>query len=124
MSDAMQKELDKIQSLTSIAPTELRTKSAAIGDSLDALLADLHQAQAALRTGIDPQSVMKAVNVNTEIHKKQIDERQKELHNAHLRFGKAVDKVRRSIAQGHGGFMNARLIEVHQSATRISVSLW
>lgn len=94
MTDTLMKELDKIESLSSVSTIPgIKNKSAAIGTTLDELQAELHKARAAVEAGEDPEKVFADLNKRIENSKKQVDERQKEHNNALARFGKAVDKV-------------------------------
>lgn len=94
MTDTLIKELDKIESLSSVLPLPgSKNKSSAIGTTLDDLHAELEKAKAAVEAGEDPQRIFAELSKKIELSKKQVDERQKEHNNALARFGKAVDKV-------------------------------
>ncbi|KAG9019562.1 hypothetical protein FRB90_000470 [Tulasnella sp. 427] len=93
MTDTLVKELQKIESLSSVSNIPgIKNKSAAIGTTLDELQTELQKARAAVESGEDPDKVFADLSKKVESSKKQVDERQKEHNNALARFGKAIDK--------------------------------
>ena len=87
--DVALKELAKLEKLTSDA----KGKSAAVVDSLDALLASLRGAQVKLQEGSTPKDSLENLAKSVETHKKAVDDRQKEVYSSMSRLGKAFDKV-------------------------------
>lgn len=86
--DAPLKELSKLEKLTAG-----KGKEASIQDSLDSLLASLHEAKDQIEaTGVDTDTTRQLART-VELRKKDVDDRQKEIYTSVSRLGKALDKV-------------------------------
>jgi hypothetical protein len=82
------KELAKLDKLTA------QSYSRATVDSLDCLLESLQNAkQLILEEGMASEDPFLRLVQAVETHKKEVDERQKEIYGSLSRFGKVVDKV-------------------------------
>jgi|SRR5882762_575375 len=91
--DVALKELEKLEKLTSKSSLPAKGKSPAINDSLDSLLQSLYGHKKWLESGLSSEDELKELTKTVDARKKEIDERQKEVYNSLLRYGKALDKV-------------------------------
>lgn len=91
--DVALKELDKLEKLTSDAPSMGKNKTPAIQDSLNSLLHTLHVQKKRLEAGSASETELATLARTVEARKKEIDERQKEIYNSLARYGKALDRV-------------------------------
>ncbi|KAG8907389.1 hypothetical protein FRB99_004414 [Tulasnella sp. 403] len=93
-TESLLKELDRIEFLSSLYPTngQGKAKSPPMGTSIDGLLEYLHRARDAVDRGEDVGDVFEELSKRLETQKKAVDDRQKELHGALIKFGKGVDK--------------------------------
>ncbi|KAJ7172529.1 ubiquitin-protein ligase E3 [Mycena filopes] len=85
------KELAKLEKLTAGASGKGK---ASISTSLDALLDSLRQAKDAIQPGpaaVSPDLLLQ-LSQTVDLHKKDVDERQKEIYSSVSRLGKALDK--------------------------------
>ena len=105
------KELDRLQKLSAfpsvpshpsstlsvLTASALATgkgkQTVGVSDSLDSLLASLHDVKARIESGIASEQDLASVARIVEEKKKEIDERQKEIHATLGRIGKSLDKV-------------------------------
>ncbi|KAF4615281.1 hypothetical protein D9613_003017 [Agrocybe pediades] len=85
--DALLKELTKLEKATTA-----NGKGPTIAQSLDSLLAMLHQAKEAFLSGRGTQQDLVALAKAVEAKKKEVDDRQKEVYSVLSRLGKALDK--------------------------------
>ncbi|KAI0046125.1 hypothetical protein FA95DRAFT_1680031 [Auriscalpium vulgare] len=90
--DATLKELVKLEQLTSAHPPINKGKAPAISDSLDSLLATLHDQKQRIQEGRSYEYELHGLAKTIELRKKEIDDRQKEVYNSLARYGKALDK--------------------------------
>lgn len=82
------KELAKLEKLTAA-----RGKSGLVTDPLDALLSSLYDAKKHIAShGMDEDTVRHLART-IEVHKKEVDDRQKEVYSSISRLGKVLDKV-------------------------------
>jgi hypothetical protein len=91
--DGALKELVKLEKLTSNSSLSAKGKSPAINDSLDSLLQTLYGYKKRVESGSSSEEELRELTKTVEARKKEIDERQKEVYNSLLRYGKALDKV-------------------------------
>jgi E3 ubiquitin-protein transferase RMND5 len=91
--DAALKELDKLEKLSSDAPSTGKNKTPPIQESLESLLHTLHVQKKRLEAGLSDEAELATLARTVEARKKEIDERQKEIYNSLARYGKALDKV-------------------------------
>jgi hypothetical protein len=92
--DGILKEIGKLEQLTQWDASIAKGKAPAVSTSLDTLLNTLRAARAQLDT--DPAAAgasLTALPKAVAECKKDIDQRQKEVYNAVVRIGKAMDKV-------------------------------
>ncbi|EJD06029.1 ubiquitin-protein ligase E3 [Fomitiporia mediterranea MF3/22] len=82
------KELDKLQKLT----TNGKGKSVGVAESLDGLLAALRDVKERVESGTASEQDVANIEKIVEERRKEIDERQKEVHATLGRIGKALDK--------------------------------
>ena len=88
--DAALKELAKLERLTA----DGKAKSPPIDETLDVLLATLRAERERIQSGNVPPETFEGLAAKVETLKKDLDDRQKEIHNPISRYGKALDKVR------------------------------
>lgn len=91
--DAVLKELDKLQKLTSDEPSTSKSKTPAIQGSLNSLLQTLQIQKKRLEAGLATEADLTILAQTVEARKREIDERQKEIYNSLARYSKALDKV-------------------------------
>lgn len=95
--DAPLKELAKLEKLTAFTPhgslLPAKSKSTAVVESLDSLLLLLRDVKQRLEAGAASEEDVTGIYRIVEEKKKEIDERQKEVHASLARYGKALDKV-------------------------------
>lgn len=91
--EAPLKELERLQKLVSDEPSMGKSKTPAIQDSLNSLLQTLHVQKKRLEAGLAAEAELTMLARTVEARKKEIDERQKEIYNSLVRYGKALDKV-------------------------------
>lgn len=99
------KELTKLEQLTSFSPSSSHASSSSgkakstqsIADSLDHLLYALRDIKERLEAGTASEEDVGNVWRIVEERKKEIDDRQKEIHATLGKVGKAIDKVRRAL---------------------------
>ncbi|KDQ18524.1 hypothetical protein BOTBODRAFT_28908 [Botryobasidium botryosum FD-172 SS1] len=95
-ADPLLKELDKLERLSSFTSSAIRsttkTKSPSISDSLDSLIASLKDAKQAAETGQAPEEYVGGLSSAVDDRKREVEERQKEIHSSLARFGRALDK--------------------------------
>jgi hypothetical protein len=85
------KELARLEKLTSKSTTA--NKSTTIIDSLDSLLQCLNDAKAAFEDGSGNEDTILQVVQAVDAHKREVEDRQKEVYSSLSRLGKALDKV-------------------------------
>ncbi|KAG8861220.1 hypothetical protein FRB96_003170 [Tulasnella sp. 330] len=95
--DAMMNELEKLEALSVLYSQPIASSSStappSIGESLDNLLAHLHQARHTLDTNEDFSNyIFTDLKKKVEVNKKRVDERQKQVHGSMTKFGKLIDK--------------------------------
>jgi hypothetical protein len=95
MADPVLSELERYEALTRFpedtAPSKVKTQS--ISKSLDVLLNQLYEMKRAAEASELPPSALQELPILVDAQKKEIDERQKEIHVSWTKLGKAVDKV-------------------------------
>ncbi|OCH95505.1 hypothetical protein OBBRIDRAFT_816423 [Obba rivulosa] len=89
--DGPLKELAKLEKLTA-DNGPAKGKSQSVTGSLDSLLQSLRQAKDHLQAGSAPADILSSLSQTVESKKKDIDERQKEIHSSLNRYNKALDK--------------------------------
>lgn len=94
--DAQLKELGKLDKLVS-GSSSSKGKTPSIEHSLDALFHSLQEAKNRLQTGNASLETFSDLVTRVDSAKKDIDDRQKEIHSSLARFGKGLDKVRGSL---------------------------
>ena len=95
--EASLKELAKLEKLAaSSAAGPSKGKSPSVDASLDALLQSLRETRAQIQAGAASTDTYAALQRRVEAAKKDVDDRQKEVYSSLARFGKTLDKVRRS----------------------------
>ncbi|TFK76496.1 hypothetical protein BDN72DRAFT_831071 [Pluteus cervinus] len=85
--DAALKELAKLEKLTSS-----KGKSQTIDDSLESLLQSLHEIKEQVQAGDVHEETFQQLSQTIENKKKEVDDRQKEIHASVTRLGKTLDK--------------------------------
>jgi len=95
-TDPLLKELDKLERLSNFTSSAIRsttkTKSPSISDSLDSLIASLRDAKQAAELGQAPEEYVGGLSKAVDDRKREVEERQKEIHASLGRFGRALDK--------------------------------
>lgn len=98
--DAPLKELARLEKLQTFPPSLHSTSSRAtskaapsVSESLDSLLNSLQELKQRVEAGTTSEVVVQDVARLIEEKKKDLDERQKEVHGSLTKLGKAIDKV-------------------------------
>ena len=102
--DAQLKELAKLEKLASNAPSA-KGKTPCYQDSLDTLLHSLKEVKERLQSGTASQDTFTNLSSKVDAIRKDVDDRQKEIHGSLTRLNKAMEKVRlhvRMPAISHG----------------------
>ncbi|KAJ6630749.1 CTLH/CRA C-terminal to lish motif domain-containing protein [Mycena sp. CBHHK59/15] len=89
--DGPLKELAKLEKLTA-GVSSGKGKSPSISDSLDSLLQSLREAKDSIEPGLVSPDLLIQLSQTVDLKKKEVDDRQKEIHSSLSRFGKALDK--------------------------------
>jgi hypothetical protein len=89
--------LEKLQAFPS-SPRSTSSKTApkatpSVSETLDSLLNSLQELKQHVESGTTSEEVVQNINRLIEEKKKELDERQKEIHGSLGKLGKAIDKV-------------------------------
>ncbi|TDL27504.1 hypothetical protein BD410DRAFT_782593 [Rickenella mellea] len=93
--DAPLKELTKLEKLTAFTSSnqpQSKSKSISVAESLDALLFSLRDVKQRLEAGAAGEADVAGIHRMVEERKKEIEDRQKEVHASLARYGKTLDK--------------------------------
>jgi hypothetical protein len=85
------KELARLEKLTSKSTAESKSNTAV--DSLESLLQYLNDTKSAFEGGSANEDTILQVAQAVDTHKREVEDRQKEVYSSLSRLGKALDKV-------------------------------
>lgn len=121
--DASLKELSKLEKLQVYslnADSSDNTKSSSsISDTLESLLDALQRLKQRVQTECSPEVLAESYSL-IESKKKEIDEKQKEVHTSLGRLGKTIDKVWLLFHCARQHWAHIRILEVHRSFTNFT----
>lgn len=108
--------LEKLQAFSSPRSTPSKTvpkESPSVSETVDSLLSSLQELKQRVEAGTTSEEVVHDVVRLVEEKKKELDERQKEIHGSLGKLGKAIDKV--SAIPLHYPAHQLIRAEIHQS---------